>query len=96
MRIGTTKSEARAPAPVRIKKVAAMASPRGIRWDSQRTGKESAIAKAKPPSSTTGTVGANHMSSTRARTPSTTSTVRVRLEIRMGVGDGCSPTGSAA
>jgi hypothetical protein len=64
-----------------------MASPRGIKCDSQRTGKESAIARAKPPSSTTGTVGAYHMISASATNPRTKSTVRVRLEIRMGVGD---------
>jgi hypothetical protein len=85
MRIGTKTRSARAPAPIKIKKVARMARPRGIKCDSHRTGKESAIATAKPPSRTTGTVGANHISSTRAMTPSTTSTVRVRLEIRMGV-----------
>jgi len=88
MRIGNSKRRARVPMPVRPARVARMASPRGIRCDSHRTGKESAIAAAKPPSSTTGTVGANHMSSTSARPPSTTSTVRVRLEIRIGVGYG--------
>ena len=72
--------------PIRIKKVARIASHRGITRESHRTGKERAIARAKPPSSTTGTVGAAHMSNTRATNPSTRNTLRVLLEIRMGVG----------
>ena len=74
------------PSPSKIRKQTRIASPRGITRASHLTGKERGIASAKPPSNTTGTVGANHMSNTRATSPSTSSTLRVLLETRMGVG----------
>src|SRR5215218_5442428 len=86
MRMGTRKRRASAPMPTRIAKVNRIASPRGIRRENHRTGKESAIASAKPPSSTTGTVGAAHMSHTTAASPTTRIAFRVLLEILIRVG----------
>jgi hypothetical protein len=63
-----------------------MASPRGIKRESHRTGKDKTIASVKPPSSITGMAGAAHMSNTRAVNPSAMSKFRVLLEIRIGLG----------
>src|SRR5215218_6783240 len=86
VRMGMRIKKASRAAPPSTRNVTSMANHRGMMWESQRTGNESTSATAKPPSNTTGTVGENHMISTRRTSPSTTSTVRVRLEMRIGVG----------
>jgi hypothetical protein len=91
IRTGTRKRSATITAPISSKNVERIASPRGMRRESHRTGNESAIATAKPPRRVTGTVGAAHMSSTSTTSPSTRRTVRVRREIRMGVGRALDP-----
>src|SRR3954454_10906689 len=73
-------------APLRTRNVTTIANHRGIMRESQRIGKESTSATAKPPSNMIGTVGENHMIRAKTRSPRMTSTVRVRLEIRIGVG----------
>src|SRR5215210_239435 len=85
-RMGMRIKKARMAAPPSTRNVTSMANHRGMMWESQRTGNESTSATAKPPSNTTGTVGENHMIRARRTSPSTTSTVRVRLEMRIGVG----------
>src|SRR5919112_4456745 len=94
MRMGTRKRRVSAPMPTSITKVNRIASPRGIRRENHRTGKESAIASAKPPSSTTGTVGAAHMSHTTAASPSTRIAFQVLLEILIRVGRDPERTGA--
>src|SRR5215210_1375462 len=85
-RMGMRIKKASRAAPPSTRNVTSMANHRGMMWESQRTGNESTSATAKPPSNTTGTVGENHMIRARRISPSTTSTVRVRLEMRIGVG----------
>jgi hypothetical protein len=80
-------------APLRTRNVTTIANHRGIMWESQRTGKESTSATAKPPSNIIGTVGENHIIRAKTRSPRVTSTVRVRLEIRIGVGSYLPDTG---
>src|SRR5829696_5599064 len=86
VRVGMRIKKASRAAPPSTRNVTSMANHRGMMWESQRTGNESTSATAKPPSNTTGTVGENHMIRARRTSPSTTSTVRVRLEMRIGVG----------
>jgi hypothetical protein len=86
IRMGTRTRKARETILANSRKVMSIANHRGMRWESQRTGNERTSASAKPPSRTTGTVGAAHMKSPSAMAPSTRSTVLVRLEMRIGVG----------
>jgi hypothetical protein len=53
---------------------------------SQRTGKESATATEKPPSTVAGTAGEAHIRNAKRRKQSTTITVRVRRVTGIGVG----------
>ena len=86
IRMGTRTRKARVTMPANSRKVTSIANHRGMRWESHRTGNEKTSASAKPPSRTTGTVGAAHMRSASAMRPSTRSAVLVRLEMRIGVG----------
>lgn len=86
MRTGTSTKSAKTTSPIRMSNVARIAHPRAINLESQRTGKDSASVTAKPPRSVTGTLGANHISSKSAKSPSNSSALRVRFEILMGVG----------
>src|SRR5215212_10451700 len=85
-RMGIRIRKAIRTAPLRTRDVTTIANHRGIMWESQRTGKESTSATAKPPSNMMGTVGENHMIRAKTSSPRMTSTIRVRLEIRIGVG----------
>ena len=80
---GTRKRIASATIPTRSRNERRIARPRGMSRESQRTGNDS--ASAKPPMTVVSTLGTRQTTN-----PSTTSTarirtVRVRLEIRIGV-----------
>jgi hypothetical protein len=70
--------------PSRPSTVTRMASGLGITWESARTGNESTIASAIPPSATTGTVGAAYRNSATAATTSATMPASTRARRRSG------------
>jgi hypothetical protein len=85
MGIGTSTSNTKTPSPIKARKETSIANPRGITRETYLTGKERGIASAKPPSSTIGSVGAAHINSASATSPSTNRTVRVLLATLIGV-----------
>lgn len=83
---GARKSATSTTSQTKSRNESRIDSPRGMNQESQRTGKESARASAKPPTTVVSTLGTYQITK-----PSTTSTariraVRVRFEIQIGVG----------
>jgi hypothetical protein len=85
IRSGTRKKNPREIKPSMATTVNKIASPRGIKCESARTGKESTIASATPPRATAGTVGAAYKSSAKRAMPTTTMPIQTRVETRIGV-----------
>src|SRR5215211_7032689 len=79
--------------PMMAKNVVSTANPRdlrGITYESLRTGKESSVASAKPPTTMMRAEGTRHATNTSAAkiatTATTISTLRTSLGTQMGVG----------
>src|SRR5918997_5815443 len=83
---GTRKSAASTKMPTTSRNETRIASPRGMSSESQRTGKESARASTKPPTTVVSTVGTCQITSPSKASTARIRAVRVRLEIRIGVG----------
>jgi hypothetical protein len=65
--------------------VSRIASPLGMKCERARTGNESTMASATPPSATAGTVGAAYKRSANRANPATTMPIQTREGTRIGV-----------
>src|SRR5919112_1107219 len=89
IKIGTRTMIATIANPTRVRRLATIAHPRGMKRENARTRKEMGSASANPPSNIIGTLGESHIRSTSATTRAKRSTFLVRLEIQIGVGLVC-------